>query len=566
MTSIRPPLAGSLYLVLLAGLCGAATAQAPHLIGTFPVAAFPTGNPTSQSGLDPIAAPQREALGKVLFWDEQLSNDRTVACGTCHAMERGGTDDHGGLQHPGFDGIFGNADDTFGSPGVVRQDVNDDYTPDPIFGHNPQGTQFKAPTMIGAAFFRRLFWDKRAGPDFKDLSGVTIPGFSDNAALEAQASGPPVSSVEMGHDGIQWIEVETKLGALVPLALASNIPATFPSVAGQTYQSMFDAAFGPGPITRTKVAMVLASYMRTLIPDQAPVVVGTMTAAQIRGLNLFRNRGCAFCHSNGQTIEGTFNPTTLQQVFTDPNDRLFSDGRAHNVQLDNHASFPLAFPNDGFGNGVKTPTLLNIGLHERLFHSGQFTSLADAMTNQFNDPATPAAFRFNPLLTPAQVVDALDFLQNALTDPRVANAQFPFDRPTLRADLVPFGTNLVGPGSPGTGGLIPVMIANAPPKIGNSAWKFGLGNAKPGALAQLWFSPTLTPGQVINGVPFELTRATAQMLVSFTVAANGTVTAHRGIGNSPALLGLQLNYQWLVVDAAAAGGFAASPAASFTVF
>lgn len=565
MIPIRPPLSRPLASLLL--FCGIAAAQAPHLIGTFPVAAFPTGNPTSASGLDPVAAPQREALGKVLFWDEQLSNDRTVACGTCHAMHRGGTDDHAGLRHPGFDGVLGNANDTFGSPGVVRQDVADDYTSDPVFGVDKQGTPLKAPTMIGAAFFRRLFWDKRAGPDFKDLTGVTIPGFNDNAALEAQASGPPANSVEMGHDGIQWLAVEQKLGALTPLALASNIPATFPNTAGQTYQNLFDAAFGPGPITRTKVAMVLASYMRTLIPDQAPVVAGTMTAAQIRGLNLFRTRGCAFCHSSGQAIEGTFNPTTLQQTFTDPNDRLFSDGRAHNVQLDNHTTFPATFPNDGFGIGVKTPTLLNVGLHKTLFHSGQFTSLAQAMTNQFNDPATPAAFRFNPLLTTQQQInDVLDFMQNALTDPRVASAQFPFDQPTLRADVVPFGANLTGPGSPGTGGLVPAMIANAPPKLGNTAFKFGVGRAKPGAAAQLWFAPTLAPGQVINGVPFELHRGTAQLLNTLTVSAAGTATVHRPIGTSPALLGVQVHYQWLVVDAAAAGGLAASPAASFTLF
>ena len=42
-------------------------------------------------GLPPVPAPaqnpitaEKAVLGKILFWDEQLSSDDTVACGTCH--------------------------------------------------------------------------------------------------------------------------------------------------------------------------------------------------------------------------------------------------------------------------------------------------------------------------------------------------------------------------------------------------------------------------------------------------------------------------------------------------
>ncbi|MFN8000707.1 MAG: cytochrome c peroxidase [Acidobacteriota bacterium] len=38
--------------------------------------------PTAPTGNTITAA--KAALGKVLFWDEQLSSTRTVACGTCH--------------------------------------------------------------------------------------------------------------------------------------------------------------------------------------------------------------------------------------------------------------------------------------------------------------------------------------------------------------------------------------------------------------------------------------------------------------------------------------------------
>jgi len=34
---------------------------------------------------------QKRVLGKILFWEEQLSSDDTVACGTCHIPAAGGS-------------------------------------------------------------------------------------------------------------------------------------------------------------------------------------------------------------------------------------------------------------------------------------------------------------------------------------------------------------------------------------------------------------------------------------------------------------------------------------------
>src|ERR1041385_2742495 len=74
----------------------------------------PAGNPTT---------PQKALLGKALFWDEQLSASRPVACGTCHVFGHGGGDPRSAnVTHPGPDGVFGTADDIHGSPGVVLQD------------------------------------------------------------------------------------------------------------------------------------------------------------------------------------------------------------------------------------------------------------------------------------------------------------------------------------------------------------------------------------------------------------------------------------------------------------
>src|SRR6185295_826351 len=67
-------------------------------------------------------------LGKTLFWDEQLSSTRTVACGTCHFASNGGSDaraivGNARSRNPGADGLFNTADDVFESPGVITNNA-----------------------------------------------------------------------------------------------------------------------------------------------------------------------------------------------------------------------------------------------------------------------------------------------------------------------------------------------------------------------------------------------------------------------------------------------------------
>ncbi|MEL6908320.1 MAG: cytochrome c peroxidase, partial [Planctomycetota bacterium] len=65
-----------------------------------PLALLPLASPAAAQG--PLQAPpapaanpttpEKAVLGKILFWDEQLSSDGTIACGTCHIPGVGGGD------------------------------------------------------------------------------------------------------------------------------------------------------------------------------------------------------------------------------------------------------------------------------------------------------------------------------------------------------------------------------------------------------------------------------------------------------------------------------------------
>ncbi len=66
----------------------ALVASAP-LAADLPPVPVPAENPITE---------QKRVLGKILFWDEQLSSDGTVACGTCHRPGAGGGDPRAGRQ------------------------------------------------------------------------------------------------------------------------------------------------------------------------------------------------------------------------------------------------------------------------------------------------------------------------------------------------------------------------------------------------------------------------------------------------------------------------------------
>ncbi len=402
-------------LVLLAAMSVATGPAVPAQLLPPPV---PPENPITET---------KRILGKVLFWDEQLSSDGTIACGTCHQPLAGSADPRTGV-HPGPDESFGTLDDIIGSPGVVRATATGPIL-DPLFGDQVQVTGRSSMATVNSAFVLEAFWDGRAGTTFIDPeSGLVSVAFG--GALESQAVGPILSDVEMAHEGRDWEEVRAKLQSVIPLGTATDVPADVVDVvdALPSYPSLFELAFGDPDITAERIAFAIATYERTLIADQTPwdeFISGNpaaMTPQQIQGWNFFQNSPCSICHAPPLFTTQNFHNVGLRPVADDP-------GRQEVTGLIQD------------GGRFKVPTLRNAGLKQTFMHNGRLSTVQDAVL--WYRPGNPNQFieNLDPLLPvpipPPALNDMVEFISNALTDPRVAAEQFPFDSPTLHAGLLP---------------------------------------------------------------------------------------------------------------------------------
>ena len=413
--------------------------------------------PPPESSENPVTE-QKRVLGKILFWDEQLSSDDTVACGTCHIPAAGGGDPRLSA-HPGPDGLFGTDDDTIGSAGIVHRNLANDPVVDPVFGSGRQVTGRASPTMLMSMYAEDIFWDGRARSAFPDPlnpADILIPN---GGALESQAVVPILSNVEMAHDGRTWADVTNKLSIVTPLTRAANFPPDMAAalIENPSYPELFSAAFGDPAITPARIGMAIATYERTLVPDQTPwdlFMTGdttAMTPDQIQGWTDFSEQTvCDNCHTFPDFTDHQFYNIGLRPADEDV-------GRQAVTQLaENFGSF-------------KTPTLRNVGLRKAQMHVGWITDAQDAVDfynaesgntrhtqfteNQSGIPTqNPGNFVDYSTLSffvpsPARQAVVVDFMENALTDPRVAAEAFPFDRPVLGSEIATIMTyNVQAPG------------------------------------------------------------------------------------------------------------------------
>lgn len=509
----------------------------------------PAANPTTAT---------KATLGKVLFWDEQLSSTRTVACGTCHTSGFGGTDPRSPVSaatstNPGPDSLLGTPDDIRGSAGVPFTQPDGTYVFGQPYGLDAQVTGRRSMSYINAAYSPILFWDGRATGVFRDpISNLVV--LNAGGALESQSVGPPVSSAEMAHSGRDWNDVAARIAASKPLALSANIPGPLALwIGGRNYPELFQEAFGTPDVTPSRIALAIGSFERTLFSDQAPIDlanagIATLTAAENRGRNIFNANGCNTCHGGN----------------------LFTDNNFHYIgvrpQSDDTGRFQVT-NNPGNLGEFRTPSLRNVELRRSYFHNGQFTTLEQVVAfynrgGDFNAPNKPPVIR--PLgLNAGQQADLVAFLRRPLTDPRVAAESGPFSRPQLytESNRVP---QVSGTGRSGSGGFMPQIKAITPPIAGNPNFTISVAGAMGNAPAYLVVD-AVDPG-VGNSIPITGSLGKIAATTSNTGAGNGWASVLVPLPATTAVIGRTFFARWYVQDAGAPGGFAVSPVAQFTVF
>lgn len=514
--------------------------------------------PPSAPPQNPVTEEKR-ILGKLLFWEEQLSSGNTMACGTCHQFAVSGADARF-ARHPGPDGVYESGDDIFGTRGTRSSTGEGDYVVSEVYGIDHQVVPRSAPPSVTAAYFKSLFWDGRATKKFFDPETGQLL-MTSHGALESQAVGPILSAAEMAYPNRTWEDVKQKLAEVRPMALAADLPPDMASAiaSGADYPDLFEDAFGDSEITGARIAFAIATYERTLIPDQTPWDLfdagqtSALTPAQQNGLSKFMTSArCNVCHEPP----------------------LFSNERFHNLGLRPVADDigREAVTRDPADAGrFKTPSLRNVSLRTQLFHNGRIPEIPGAPPalgkslvaqtmplyilggGPFPENVDPFLLPL-PGLTDEQVRNVVDFVVNGLTDPRLAAGTFPFDSPTLFSQSRERGLVFHGSAVPGRGGRVPELVVDVAPVVDGGTFRLGLVGARPFTYAWVSVQHTTAP-QPPFGAAWRSV-ATEHILQQPGVWTGGSATWRVEFPSDPALIGLGLDMRWNILDPAALGGVA----------
>jgi cytochrome c peroxidase len=191
-----------------------------------------------------------------------------------------------------------------------------------------------APTVFNAAFNILQFWDGRA------------------ANLEAQADGPPNNPIEMASN---WEEIAGKLSQ------------------DAEFTQAFTAVY-PDGYKKENFVNAIAEYERTLLTPAAFDKYlrgdqGALSAEQKQGYQVFKELGCATCHSGVILGGASFEVMGLRaDYYKDRGNPHTPDFGRFNVTKNEADRFRL-----------KVPTLRNIEVTHPYFHDGSTSDLGKAV-------------------------------------------------------------------------------------------------------------------------------------------------------------------------------------------
>lgn len=255
-------------------------------------------------------------LGRVLFYDRQLSVNNSISCSSCHKQS------------------LAFADNVAFSKGFGGQVTTRNSMPIQNLGGGALVTDVIIPdTSNFEPFFgKALFWDGRE----RILSNMVLR--------------PIVNHVEMGINDIDALE-----GKLEKVSY---------------YPSLFEQAFGTSDITIERMGQAMAAFLHSINStntrfDQVMRGEATFTPEELTGNNLFMSTyDCNSCHQvgsvNGYIAAGTFANIGLDEEYSD-------------------AGLALVTKNKFDAGRFKIPSLRNVALTAPFMHDGRFETLEDVI-------------------------------------------------------------------------------------------------------------------------------------------------------------------------------------------
>ena len=349
------------------------------------------------------ANPDLVELGRLLFFDKELSGNRNISCATCHHSLTGTSD---GLSLPIGEGAIGlgPARDTGAGAAAV-----------------PERVPRNAPAVfnLGATEFTRMFHDGRVEVDSSTPSGFRNPAGSAlpaglTSVLSVQAMFPVTSSTEMaGQPGENSLADAAGAGNLAGAGgvweqLAARL------VAIPEYVSLFEAAFddidAAGDISYVHAAEAIAAFEATAWrADDSPFDrflrgdVQALSGRANRGMNLFYGKaGCADCHSGPFQTDQDFHAIAMPQV--GPGKGQGIDGH------EDHGRIVVTDEPDDL-HAFRTPSLRNVELTGPWGHGGAYATLEAVLRHVLDPVVGLETYDSSQARLPTRPdLDAVDFL------------------------------------------------------------------------------------------------------------------------------------------------------------
>ncbi|MFW3345436.1 cytochrome-c peroxidase [Aliarcobacter butzleri] len=280
---------------------------------------------------------KKEDLGRILFFDVNLSKNRTQSCATCHNPDAGFVDDRD------------NGVKKMASLGDDGKSLGDRQAPTASYAKFSPTFHFDEKTK---KYVGGQFWDGR------------------EATLEAQAGGPPLNPIEMG--------MSDKKAVVDRLKENSLYVDSFKKIFGADIFKNDDKAYDA-------MTIAIASFERTdeFSPfdskyDRYLKGEYDLTPLEDLGKSIFfsnNNNSCANCHVlKGEDKEGeTFTNYQYHNIGTPANNEL----RAKNgVKAIDEGLLANSNVSDVAQKGKhKVPTLRNVAVTAPYMHNGVFKDL-----------------------------------------------------------------------------------------------------------------------------------------------------------------------------------------------